>query len=128
MMQQLSTFFSERAEEIEVLIDSSSQAEMHRKIKSCSVCKVQKCNHIVREYANTASASGNNSYIGGGSATPTNVTGGFTAGSVPDQIRQEVLNLAPREVIEQVIFDPQHGIVKREIHFGIIDYLTVSAY
>jgi len=35
-----------------------------------------------------------------------------------------VLKFAPREVIEQVIFDPQHGIVKREIHFGIIDYLT----
>ena len=33
-------------------------------------------------------------------------------------------NLAQREVIEQIIFDPQHGIVKREIHFGIIDYLT----
>jgi hypothetical protein len=27
-------------------------------------------------------------------------------------------------VIEQIVFDPQHGIVKREIHFGIIDYLT----
>lgn len=33
-------------------------------------------------------------------------------------------NLAQREVIEQIIFDPLHGIVKREIHFGIIDYLT----
>ena len=33
-------------------------------------------------------------------------------------------NLAPRDVIEQIIFDPQHGIVKREVHFGIIDYLT----
>jgi hypothetical protein len=43
-----------------------------------------------------------------------------------DHLRQQMLNLAPREVIEQVIFDPQNGIVKREIHFGIIDYLTVS--
>lgn len=41
-------------------------------------------------------------------------------------MNQEILNLTQREVIEQVIFDPQHGIVKREVHFGIIDYLTVS--
>ena len=26
--------------------------------------------------------------------------------------------------IEQVIFDPQLGMVKREIHFGIIDYCS----
>ena len=37
-----------------------------------------------------------------------------------------VLNIARRDVIEQVVFDPQLGIVKREIHYGIIDYLTVS--
>ena len=42
-------------------------------------------------------------------------------------IRDQVLKFAPREVIEQVIFDPVHGIVKREIHFGIIDYLTVRS-
>lgn len=32
--------------------------------------------------------------------------------------------IVPREKIEQLIFDPQLGMVKREIHFGIIDYIT----
>jgi hypothetical protein len=32
--------------------------------------------------------------------------------------------IIPREKIEQIIFDPQLGMVKREIHFGIIDYIT----
>jgi len=27
-----------------------------------------------------------------------------------------------REKIEQILFEPQLGIVKREVHFGIIDY------
>ena len=44
--------------------------------------------------------------------------------SFSDNLRQQMGSLAPREVIEQIVFDPQHGIVKREIHFGIIDYLT----
>ncbi len=44
--------------------------------------------------------------------------------SFSDTIRQQMANLTPRDVIEQIIFDPQHGIVKREVHFGIIDYLT----
>ena len=30
------------------------------------------------------------------------------------------------EIIEQVVFDPKLGLVKREIHFAIIDYATVS--
>ena len=44
--------------------------------------------------------------------------------SFGDNLRLQMNNMAPRDVIEQIIFDPQHGIVKREIHFGIIDYLT----
>ena len=32
--------------------------------------------------------------------------------------------IVQREKIEQLIFDPQLGVVKREIHFGIIDYIT----
>ena len=32
--------------------------------------------------------------------------------------------IVQREKIEQLIFDPQLGMVKREIHFGIIDYTT----
>lgn len=43
-----------------------------------------------------------------------------------DEIKMGVLNIAKRDVIEQVVFDPVLGIVKREIHYGIIDYLTVS--
>lgn len=33
-------------------------------------------------------------------------------------------NISDTDVIEQVIFDPQLGMIKREIHFGIIDYIT----
>ena len=32
--------------------------------------------------------------------------------------------LGHREPIEQIIFDPQLGMIKREIHFAIIDYIT----
>ena len=45
-----------------------------------------------------------------------------------DDIRKNLMKLSKRDVIEQVIFDPQLGIVKREIHYGIIDYLTVSVF
>ena len=34
------------------------------------------------------------------------------------------IDITDNDVIEQVIFDPQLGMVKREIHFGIIDYCT----
>lgn len=33
-------------------------------------------------------------------------------------------NISDKDVIEQVIFDPKLGMIKREIHFGIIDYIT----
>jgi hypothetical protein len=33
-------------------------------------------------------------------------------------------DISDTDVIEQVIFDPQLGMIKREIHFGIIDYIT----
>ena len=33
-------------------------------------------------------------------------------------------NISETDVIEQIIFDPQLGMIKREIHFGIIDYIT----
>jgi hypothetical protein len=50
MMQTISNFFSERVEEVEVNKKSAALNENVRKIKSCSVCKVQKNNHIVREF------------------------------------------------------------------------------
>ena len=43
-----------------------------------------------------------------------------------DRLKRSIMKLSRRDVIEQLIFDPQLGIVKREIHYGIIDYLTVS--
>lgn len=49
MMQTISNFFSEKLEEVEVK-PTTGPNEVVRKIKSCSVCKVQKCNHIVREF------------------------------------------------------------------------------
>lgn len=33
-------------------------------------------------------------------------------------------NISNTDVIEQIIFDPKLGMIKREIHFGIIDYIT----
>jgi len=85
-------------------------------------------NHIVRDFANSdikmnhSNTSMNVSTFGIVEQAPQPPAQLNSA----DHLRQQMLNLAPREVIEQVIFDPQHGIVKREIHFGIIDYLTVS--
>ncbi len=53
MMQSISNFFNEKVEVVEEKkATSSGQQEIIRKIKSCSVCKVQKCNHIVRDYLN----------------------------------------------------------------------------
>lgn len=37
-------------------------------------------------------------------------------------------NISDRDVLEQVIFDPQLGMIKREIHFGIIDYFTTFTF
>ena len=122
MVQQLTTFFSEKVAEVEV--EQAPALDQQRKIKACSVCKVQKTNHIVREFANSNQSSNESmdtSLIGGGGGENNE-----KSGSHADQIREQFLKLTKREVIEQVVFDPQHGIVKREIHFGIIDYLTVS--
>ena len=33
-------------------------------------------------------------------------------------------NIVDTDVLEQIIFDPQLGMIKREIHFGIIDFIT----
>lgn len=46
-----------------------------------------------------------------------------------DEDRSEIMdnpwkNISDTDVIEQVIFDPKLGMIKREIHFGIIDYIT----
>ncbi|CAI2376364.1 unnamed protein product [Moneuplotes crassus] len=50
-----------------------------------------------------------------------------------EEEREDSLNtpwkkISDTEVIEQVIFDPQLGMVKREIHFGIIDYITTFTF
>ena len=37
-------------------------------------------------------------------------------------------NISDTDVLEQVIFDPQLGMIKREIHFGIIDYFTTFTF
>jgi hypothetical protein len=43
-----------------------------------------------------------------------------------DEVNKQLHKVSSRDVIEQLVFDPHHGVVKREIHFGIIDYVTVS--
>ena len=45
--------------------------------------------------------------------------------SLDDHIRQQVLNLQQRDSVQQIVLDPHLGMLKREIHFGITDYLTV---
>lgn len=45
--------------------------------------------------------------------------------SSPSQLQDDIWKgIVQREKIEQLIFDPQLGMVKREIHFGVIDYIT----
>lgn len=46
MMQQLNHFFTDK---VDVIVEEVEGGEVQRKIKSCSVCKIQKLNHIVRE-------------------------------------------------------------------------------
>lgn len=43
-----------------------------------------------------------------------------------DPIMTQMKNINPREFIEQLIIDPKQGVIKREIHFAIIDYMSVS--
>ena len=50
MIQTISNFFSDKVEEAEEKVAESDKNEVVRKIKPCSVCKVQKNNHIVREF------------------------------------------------------------------------------
>ncbi len=58
-MQSITNFFNEKLEVVEEKQPiNNGQNEVIRKIKSCSVCKVQKCNHIVREYLNNTNAPG----------------------------------------------------------------------
>lgn len=62
MIQTVSNFFNEKLEIVEEKQLTAGNQEVVRKIKSCSVCKVQKCNHIVREYLNNTNAAGGTSY------------------------------------------------------------------
>ena len=43
----------------------TQQRELQRKIKNCSVCKIQKMNHIVREYSNTNNNTSNSNNTSG---------------------------------------------------------------
>lgn len=43
-----------------------------------------------------------------------------------DMIVASIEQMTKREVIQQIMFDPHFGMVKREIYFGIIDYVTVN--
>jgi hypothetical protein len=126
-IQQMTHFFQEKEEDLD-MEEAGNDGQEQRKIKSCAVCKVQKSNHIVKAFANTTSNANNTSTSPANLSGNLSAIGGFALDKTAntDSLRHGVLNLAPREVIEQIVFDPQHGIVKREIHFGIIDYLTVS--
>ena len=118
-MQSATAFFVEKEDEVE---EKPVQADDSiRKIKNCSVCKVQKVNHLMREFNNNQPGN-DNSQIN--ASTFGLIEDQRKELSYGDDIRYQMNKLAPRDVIEQIIFDPQHGIVKREIHFGIIDYLT----
>ncbi|CDW83708.1 phosphatidylinositol-4-phosphate 5-kinase [Stylonychia lemnae] len=99
LVQRLNMFYTEKEKDDEIILD---QKNPQKKMKACYVCKNLKTNHIVKEELNQ------------------------DPDLLSDEIKMGVLNIARRDVIEQVVFDPQLGIVKREIHYGIIDYLTVS--
>ena len=85
MMEQMNNFFVEKADDMDLLVDTENE-NGERKIKSCAVCKVQKANHIVREYANTGSAgnSNNTSALGGAEGRGVSQTGTQAIG---DQLR-----------------------------------------
>lgn len=118
LIESAPSFFSEKEEEADE--KPAHTDDGIKKIKNCSVCKVQKMNHLMREFNNNQPGNDNNNWS--------------TFGLIEDQrkehisfgddVRYQMNKLAPRDVIEQIIFDPHHGIVKREIHFGIIDYMT----
>ncbi len=119
LMKSAPDFFNEKDEEIEEKpVQTDDQT---RKIKNCSVCKVQKMNHLMREF-NNKQPGNDNSQIN--ASTFGVIEEQKKEINYGDDIRSQINNLAPRDYIEQIIFDPHHGIVKREIHFGIIDYLT----
>ena len=100
LLHSYKQFFVDRNEEITGRMDINPN-DVGRKLKNCFQCKNNKTNHVVRDFPNAES----------------NVA--------EDEIAQMVLNMTPRECIEQIVFDPKFGIVKREIHFGIIDFVMV---
>lgn len=76
MMQQISTFFNDKVEDGGQVRETT---ETIRKIKNCSVCKVQKVNHIVREFANNAQGGGSlnhstSNFVERNSATGSTIT------------------------------------------------------
>ena len=75
--------------------DVEKMRKIDKQLKDCHVCKKEKKNHLEKEKKSQI------------------------------VLESDIHKMAEREVIEQIVFDPQYGVVKREIHFGIIDYLTV---
>ncbi len=105
MMQTISNFFSEKIEEAEPSQANAPHNEFARKIKSCSVCKIQKNNHIVREFVlNQNQQDANLSQT----LSAFGLVDEPKSQSLPfsDNIRQQMGNLTQRDVIEQIIFDP----------------------
>ena len=101
---------------------------------TCYNCKLKKANHFVKElnlpdvieqtddsfvYENDIEIRSNQGLLVEGG-------NGDNQDKISIEISRKLQNVQHGDFIEQIIFDPQLGIVKREIHYGIIDCLTVS--
>ncbi|CDW74551.1 phosphatidylinositol-4-phosphate 5-kinase [Stylonychia lemnae] len=105
LLQQLNMFYNDdstKKEEQKLSTHNNHLVTIKHEEKPviCYECKQNKMNHFVSECINN------------------------DLEEEEDQIKNSILKFSKRDVIEQFIFDPQLGIVKREIHYGIIDYLT----
>lgn len=102
---------------------------------TCYNCKLKKANHFVKElnlpdvieqtddsfvYENDIEIRSNEGLLVGGG-------NGDNQDKISIEISRKLQNVQHGDFIEQIIFDPQLGIVKREIHYGIIDCLTTYA-
>jgi Phosphatidylinositol-4-phosphate 5-Kinase len=94
LIQQAQNFFAEEEEVEEKVIEQDPSI---KKVKNCSVCKVQKMNHLMREFTNNSNTTPNYTNASGFGIVEERDN---KEGSFGDNIRQQMLNLAPRDVIE----------------------------
>lgn len=98
--------------------------ELSDKVRSCQICKFHQKNHIVRTKLKKSkqlpppplNKKGSKKHADKGDKGGDEGDGGSSCGD---------MGLSRKDFIEQIIFDPENGVMKREIHFGIVNYLEV---